>query len=116
MARVAAANMAAIQKVQRQPMLVEQKPLMMGANRGPKTVATMKMANARPRVRGSPYTSARMPATTAIGALPNAPQKNRKTRNAGQLGAKPHASVKMPKRIKVPMLRSFRPKCSLMGP
>ena len=36
--RVMTPNMVAIQNAQRHPMLVEQNPDMMGANRGPKTV------------------------------------------------------------------------------
>lgn len=36
--RVTAANMTPIQKVQRQPMVVEQKPDTIGAKRGPNTV------------------------------------------------------------------------------
>lgn len=69
----------------------------------------MKMANALPLVLGSLYTSARIPATIAMGELAKAPQKKRKMRKAGQLGDRAHAMVKMAKQTKVERLRIRRP-------
>lgn len=76
----------------------------------------MKTANALPLVLGSPYTSAMMPATMAIGALAKTPQNILKTSSAGQLGARAQAMVKMEKAAKVAMVRCRRPRCSLRGP
>ena len=76
----------------------------------------MKMANALPRVWGSEYTSANIPATTAMGALAVTPQNKRKTRRAGQLGARAQAMVKTQKTKNVASMRFLRPKCSLKGP
>lgn len=76
----------------------------------------MKMAKALPLVRGSLYTSAKIPATIAIGELAKAPQKKRKMSRAGQLGARAQAMVKTVNRPNVAKLRSLRPKCSLKGP
>jgi hypothetical protein len=72
-------------------------------------LTTMKMAKALPLVRGSLYTSARIPATIAMGELANAPQKKRKINKAGQVGARAQAIVKTVKRQKVTRLRSLRP-------
>lgn len=69
----------------------------------------MKMAYALPLDVGSPYTSARMPATMAIGELANTPVKKRKTSNDGQVEARAHAMVKMVKKQKVVKLRLRRP-------
>ena len=79
-------------------------------------LTTMKMANALPRVLGSSYISASIPATMAMGEEANTPQKNRKMSSAGQLGAKAHAMVKSVKAVNVTKVRFRRPYCSLRGP
>lgn len=59
--------------------------------------------------------SARIPVTTEMGALAKMPTKRRKTRKAGQLGARAQASVHIVKRRKVRVVMPRRPNCSLRG-
>lgn len=75
----------------------------------------MKAAMARPLVRCSPYMSAMIPATMAIGALANTPTKSLNMRKAGQLGARAHAIVHIQNIMKVPMTLGRRPNCSVTG-
>ena len=59
--------------------------------------------------------SARMPVTTAMGALAKVPDRNLKISKTGQLGARAQAIVKSTNRTNVPMVMSRRPNCSLKG-
>jgi len=124
-------------KAQRHPIVVEQNPDMIGANRGPPRVVlsynmlvvaptcphdiefthtTMKYDKARPLGTGSSYISAICPLTMAIGELPNMPQSSRKTRKLGKLGARAQPNVHTLNKKKVATVRFRRPMCSLSGP
>ncbi len=59
--------------------------------------------------------SAKMPATTAMGALPKTPLSRRKTRKDGQVGASPQAMVQTMKARIEPTMMWRRPYCSLRG-
>ena len=61
----------------------------------------MKMAIPRPRVRGSPNISAKIPTTVPIGALANVPENRRNTRKKGQFGESAQARVLKKKAMKV---------------
>lgn len=120
------------QNVHRQET-TETKPDIRGANRGPHAVAwdscqssgpandvrlrtATNTAIARPLMTGSLNISAYRPPTTAIGLEALMPHMRRKTRNAGQFGAKAQAIVKSVKTTKVDKIMSLLPYVSLRGP
>lgn len=76
----------------------------------------MNRANALPLLLGSPYTSAKMPATMVTGAPAQTPQNSRNTSKHDQLGDKAQATVNNNKTTNVAMVKFRLPKCSLKGP
>lgn len=69
----------------------------------------------RPLLLGSPYVSAIMPGTMAIGALAKTPVRSLKTRKTGQFGDNAQAMVNKLNMKNVEIVSRFRPNCSLMG-